>query len=109
MRPLVALLVEPPEPFRPKCRLGGATSTNTAAIASSAPVTYTVARSVPAVGGEHRQPQQQRRDARLREARDQPRQQPREHARAEQHVAPAALLHSTTVVTAIITIARNRP
>ena len=44
-RPLVALLAEPPEPFRPKCRLAGASSTTTPASASAASATYTASRA----------------------------------------------------------------
>ena len=45
VRPLVALLADPPEPFSPKCRLAGAASTITTPTATSASDTYTVART----------------------------------------------------------------
>ena len=44
---------------------------------------------VPAIGGEHREAEQQGGDARLGEARDEPGQEPGEHGGAEQHLAPA--------------------
>ncbi len=107
-RPLVALLAEPPDPFRPKCKLDGATSTNTAAIAASATDTYTVPRT------------SQRQAARIARPNSSAAMLDCEKlviSPASSHASIAAphncvrfsRPHSTTVVTAIITSARKRP
>ena len=104
----MALLVDPPEPLRPKCRLAGASPTSAPASASHAHRRVHGGARVPTRAAQHCEPEQQRRDAGLREARDQAAQQPGEHRRADEHVA-LRRPHSTIAVVAIITSARKRP
>ena len=107
-RPLVALLADPPEPFNPKCKLGGAASTTTAAIATSAPVTYAVARASQRYAASTASPSSSAAMLDCEKLVISP--------ANSQASTPAPIstsrrrrLHNTIVVTAIIMIARNRP
>ena len=104
----MALLVEPLALQAEVQALAGEQQHERAASASSAAETDSVLRTPQRYAASTASPSSSAGDARLREARHEPGEQPRQHGRADLHLAAGAP-HSTTVVTAIITSARKRP